>query len=344
MSFRQHSFDTQVVNLKTPTIQVMPLALSDMWEITDLHTAEIGWLGAVRLLDRSTFLIEEVFLVEQGAHAATTEIDPSGLAKLAQELLVERTDGADLLNRIRFWGHSHVNMGLTPSGQDDKQLRQLAADAEDYFLAARTNKRREMRIDLLRGDGLLVTDIPWEVYAPTDSRRTHWEAEIKAKVRNLSLPTYSNAGRRPHTQAAYGGSWNHDSYEWGSVGRNDPPDLPARRTATLVTTKSTAHGDRTPKRIDTLRGTYLNHLGQEQPLEQITDEEILLAGYMFVDEQEYQRMEMYDDVEDAFWDADAQGYWVLEDLSLYNIDEDEPPARPKVNTKGGRKKKGANRI
>lgn len=339
MNFRQHDFDTRVTNLRVPLVLVAPQALSDMWEITDLHDKEIGWLGSVVVLDRSHFLIDEVFLVDQGAHAATTEISEQGLADLVEEIILTRGEEAtDLINRLRFWGHSHVSMALTPSYQDDTQLRNLAQDTGDYFIAGRTNKKGEMRFDLLREDGLLITDIPWQVHAPVASRREHWQAQIKEKVRAISSVYHYGTGKGGQ-QDSFITHRNRNTAPQGATGsasgKGSGPakGLPNPKSSGAGGTSGGASGsagaaaiDFAPEFIDPVAGFFLDWRGVREDISNINNEELLAYGcHFFPDEAYAELVEKHPDVdiELELYDENLKGMWIAFGNTIIGEEDDE---------------------
>ena len=68
----------------------------------------------------------------------------------------------DIWNELRGWGHSHVNMGITPSGQDDNQMETFSEGGHPCFLRIIANKKGEFRIDLYDfQQGILYSNLPW---------------------------------------------------------------------------------------------------------------------------------------------------------------------------------------
>jgi len=197
---------TAVKHVKPPLVRVGMKALSDMAALVDIVDSEVGWLGTVEVMDNMDFIIHEIFLPKQNVHLATTEIDPEGYAELVTELIAQRTDGVKVANSIRFWGHSHVNMGVFPSGQDEDQLRSLVQDAEDYFIAARANKHGSMRFDIQYASGIQIDDLPWEPYLQDDETLGAWRTQVEAKV-------------KPLIETGISGMWDgapFDELNWGS--------------------------------------------------------------------------------------------------------------------------------
>lgn len=191
--FMPHQFGHRVeLTAGLPRVLLTRDVYEDMFVLVDECQQEVGWLGVVERIGRD-FLIKEVFLFDQEVHGTTCEITPNGLADFATEILSNRPDGMEVVNSLRFWGHSHVNMGTSPSGQDESQLLELAEQGEaDYFIRAILNKdgRIEFTI-LLKNIGVMIRDAVWELYEPADEqRRARWQSEIQTKVREKVYPTF----------------------------------------------------------------------------------------------------------------------------------------------------------
>ena len=106
-----------------PRIDVSYMAQMKMDMYVEIAQKEVGWYGLVERTGESTFYIHDVYMIEQEVNAATTEIDPMGLAKLKTTLWKSGIINAENQSKIGLylWGHSHVNMGTGPSGQDNSQ-------------------------------------------------------------------------------------------------------------------------------------------------------------------------------------------------------------------------------
>jgi hypothetical protein len=191
--FRRHSFSPKVTFTGgcVPRIYVTKIAMTKMYHYVDIADGEVGWLGTASELSSGDFLIEDVFLFKQEVASATTEISPEGLSQFATDMLAT-PDGVAQLNKLRFWGHSHVNMGTSPSGQDEDQMRQFANSGHDWFIRGILNKAARMEFTLyLYDSGITVEDCPWEEVAVVqDGLRAEIEAEFKAKVSEKHCHTY----------------------------------------------------------------------------------------------------------------------------------------------------------
>ncbi len=127
-----------------PDIQFTPFALKWIKAIVDEHNGEVGFLGLVEEVGES-YVITEIFYPKHCLISSTTcEIAPEGEVELAQKLINENRP--DDVAKVRFWGHSHHNMGTTPSGQDDSQALEKMKNNGAYFIRAICNKSGEMSV------------------------------------------------------------------------------------------------------------------------------------------------------------------------------------------------------
>lgn len=121
--------------------------LKMMLYVRDTDT-EIAWHGtAVRTTANTTlltaeFLIKDVFLYPQIVRAATVDTDQEKYNQWVTEL------DDETFNEMRFQGHSHVNMGTSPSGVDttyyDSILDTLKIEQPDsFYIFTIMNKRGE---------------------------------------------------------------------------------------------------------------------------------------------------------------------------------------------------------
>lgn len=131
------------------------------------------------------FWVRDVFLLEQEAGGAHTDIDAAALGKLEHKVLSEKLPG-----ELNFWWHSHVNMPTFWSGTDLDTIHTIGANG--YCLATVFNKKKEMRSAVchLNTDGYLKGKVTFEdeletiVYDPqTKEEEQAWERELAEKVK-----------------------------------------------------------------------------------------------------------------------------------------------------------------
>ena len=209
--FVPHGFAQKVELLGAlPRVLVTREVYSRMWHFVDIANGEVGWLGAVEKLPSGDFFISEVFLLKQEVSAVTTEMSADGVAELAEELLSTRNDGVEIVNKLMFWGHSHVRMGTSPSGQDETQMELFRSNGCPWFIRGILNKLGRMEFTIFCWEtGMKIVDACWALYEPVDEgMRSEVEAEFAAKVSELRFPLPTTPG--PWQKIA-------DEDRWGKV-------------------------------------------------------------------------------------------------------------------------------
>lgn len=112
-----------------PRIQLAPAAEAKIWDVVQKCKYEAGWLGTVREIP-SGYLIEDIFCLEQVVNEVHNSLNPEGLKTLYRRFLDEGPSGFDKLERLYFWGHSHVNMAEFPSGTDRGTMADVWAPSQ----------------------------------------------------------------------------------------------------------------------------------------------------------------------------------------------------------------------
>lgn len=104
---------------------------------------EVGWWGLVDVQPCGDYLITEIFVPEQEVTGTQTDIEAEAMTALAIELMDRDLDPGNLY----YYGHSHVNMGVSPSGQDESNTDQYL-DACPIFIREIRNKKGESKVDI----------------------------------------------------------------------------------------------------------------------------------------------------------------------------------------------------
>lgn len=165
--------------IKEPTIYITPNAYLKMRKLVDATSSEIGWYGTVTEypgLER-VYLIDDIIVYPQTVTGATCEQDESKMFEFEMSLTTEQ------VNKKRFQGHSHVNMGVTPSGVDEAFYQDLLTQVTDYFIIAITNKRNEYTVRFYDiQNNILYSNIPILLLLEDGSDLNLWYTEV---IRNL---------------------------------------------------------------------------------------------------------------------------------------------------------------
>lgn len=139
------------------TIYMSSVAFAKMNALIQQFNDEIAWHGVAHRDENnpSVFHITDILVYPQVVTGTTVNTDQDAY----QTWLYSFDD--DVFNNIRMQGHSHVNMGVSPSGVDtshqEKILEQISDD--DYYIFMIWNKKYEhfVRIFDLKNNTLYET-------------------------------------------------------------------------------------------------------------------------------------------------------------------------------------------
>ena len=128
----------------------------EMTHIVDKCTQELGWWFLVDVLPGNGFFLHTLIVPKQTVSATSVEIDPEDLATITLQLMDEGKDPSTMY----AWFHSHVNMGVTPSGTDEDQVEEYLDDCP-IFIRGIVNKRGDTKLDVfLRDEGVAYCSLP----------------------------------------------------------------------------------------------------------------------------------------------------------------------------------------
>jgi hypothetical protein len=103
----------------------------------DKCNKEVSGFGLVEYdKEKNEFLVTDAFLLEQTVGAAHTDIDAAALGKLMYKTRAEKGE-------LKFWWHSHVNMDVFWSSQDQSTILDMGKNG--WIVASVFNKREEVR-------------------------------------------------------------------------------------------------------------------------------------------------------------------------------------------------------
>lgn len=137
-------------------------------ELVSEFSSEVAWHYLVRRdeADRRKFILYDVLVYPQTVTSATVDMDE-------QSYLIWQTGLDDeVFNHIRGQGHSHVNMGVSPSGTDtdhqEKIVSQLTVDSENpFYVFIIINKSHKIHFDVYDVENNIVYedgDISYYIY------------------------------------------------------------------------------------------------------------------------------------------------------------------------------------
>lgn len=128
-----------------PQIIFGTTALKFIAALVDLHSEEVGFYAIVDDRGDYTYFVRDVFYPKHSeAHMATCEISPEGETKMMEWLIEHNRE--DDIEKVQFWGHSHVGMDTEPSAQDEKQAIERMKSTGNILIRAICNKSGQMAI------------------------------------------------------------------------------------------------------------------------------------------------------------------------------------------------------
>lgn len=211
-----------------PVIYATHLARTKMDLLIDICSQEVSWLGIVERYEKNVFLIRDIHLLKQECGWANTEIDSMDLQRLWTELRQSGVLSVETQDRVGLymWGHSHHNMGTSPSSVDEKQMEYFLTSNPPYFIRIIGNKKGEYKTDLyMKDEGIVVFDMDIKpVPEESGDLRQRLEAEVKEKVKPFAYKysgTGAGAGAGTGTGAAARYPHNHHHSSTRHV-RHDP--------------------------------------------------------------------------------------------------------------------------
>lgn len=147
---------------------------------------EIAWNCRVTR-DGLTFTLEECYVFPQIVTGVSVDVDPTEYAMWVAGL------DDDTVNNMRAHCHSHVNMGVTPSGIDwDYQKQMVEGNIRDYYLFLIFNKKGAVSANIYDIEAnALYTDKDIDIHTP-DKLYEEWaEKIIEERIKKPKPVTYS---------------------------------------------------------------------------------------------------------------------------------------------------------
>lgn len=225
----------KLLNLN-PYISIDHKDLEAIKHIVDIAPQEAQWFCR---LDRTNatpgtleYRVYEMYIPEQICSAAQVESDPMMMVRMFQELQSEHgNEGAsEIMKNMTVWCHSHVNMGVSPSGQDVRQFAEQCKNAAD---AKQTNPQMMMIFNKKNmyycklydpEIGLVFENIPMKITGYDFSSIT---SQAKEKFKKPVRKAFPSVRSRSHYGKNKNFSWSwstDDEYQEDTFVDFDPAD------------------------------------------------------------------------------------------------------------------------
>ena len=176
------------INVKAPNIFIEPDAYMTITEYVKQCQYEISWFSRVEELSEKEFVITDAILLNQTVTHSSAEFSEEELSTFMSDIL--KTHGIDSYNKIKCWGHSHVNFDAVPSGQDLKQIRQF--NEQDYYIMLIVNKKGDAHVAFYDfKNNVVYENIPVHLYSSNSreiSKQVQQSIEEKVKLPRVASP------------------------------------------------------------------------------------------------------------------------------------------------------------
>jgi hypothetical protein len=209
----------QIINsteIPKPTVYISATAYLKMMLYIRDTDIEIAWHGTVeRNIENNWYHIKDVFLYPQTLTAVTVNTDQEKY----QEWLQNIEDDA-VFNNIRFQGHSHVNMGTSPSGTDLNMYNNFlqVLPKNDYYIFMIMNKSGNLTCLIYDLDKNLIyenQDINVKILTnnTTDLMKDIAEEKEKYCTKQTYFNSYQNTAYDIFNSPQYTGNTHYNSVD-----------------------------------------------------------------------------------------------------------------------------------
>lgn len=229
MSDGKFSFSKDFGNIeKRASLTMTTEAYAKMISLVHGCDSEVAWHGLVQRGEgENEYVIYDILVYPQEVTGATVTTDQEKY----QDWLMEHDD--ETFNNIRMQGHSHVNMGVTPSSVDtalyDRILEQLDDSMFYIFMIWNKKSDRTIKIYDLRENVMFETkDVDFRIEGLSE-----WYEDAMNNLSKKTYQTTQTAGKntpkvwenkvkespKSQKQQSYGG-YKYDGFDWDEYYKN----------------------------------------------------------------------------------------------------------------------------
>lgn len=196
----------KLINSRSAMIYFSEIAWIKMNMIINEFDKEVAWHGVAKRGDdaeKDEYYITDILVYPQEVTGATVNTEQEEY----QLWLMSHED--DVFNNIRMQGHSHVNMGTTPSGTDEAFYKKIIDQLGDdmFYIFMIWNKKGEKTIkiyDMAKNMLFETSDCKIEVLDDGIGINEFInEAKTLVKSRVFTTPTYTNNNQSSFSNGGY---------------------------------------------------------------------------------------------------------------------------------------------
>lgn len=201
-----------------------PTAWVKMTTLVAGFTTEVQWHGLVRRVSVNEFQIYDIVVPPHTVSATTVVSDQEKYTEWINSL------DDDMFNSLKFHGHSHVDMPVSPSGTDTgyrenivRQMPRPAEDEDSFYIFMIINKRLDWSAEIydLKNNALYSTvskeiDLDVTLDDGTDIDVFLFDARklaVKETPAYTAYPRYTGNGANGYGKSTYYGGKSASNYD-----------------------------------------------------------------------------------------------------------------------------------
>lgn len=167
---------------KFPTITMKAEVYRKLTAYADVCNSEISALGSAKLVD-GKILIDDIFLFDQVVSGTSTVLSPKDISHFICDYVAKGKDPSVL----KFWWHSHVNMGAFWSSTDTGTIDKFSSD---WMISMVSNKQNEfkIRLDVFSPFRMYADDLPLTIDYYEKEFNAKMKKEVDLKVKEQYFP------------------------------------------------------------------------------------------------------------------------------------------------------------
>lgn len=156
---------------------------------------EVGWHGLVTKLDDKHYLIDDILVFPQIVTGTSVLPDEVAYTEWLMQYMMD--DTSDTFDRMKYHGHSHVDMAVFASGVDTAYQNDMLEKLEDFYIFSINNKKGDRFIviyDVINNIVYENADIVIKLILPSGEKVSDWTTKELEKV---TTPLQSVTGKFP---------------------------------------------------------------------------------------------------------------------------------------------------
>lgn len=236
----------EVKDDRKATITFSAKAYMKIFALVHTYSTEVEWHGVVERTAADAFYIKDVLVFPHKVTGATVISDQTEYEKWLDTL------DNETFNALRFHGHSHVNMGVTPSGVDMTYRHNIlnnfgmpSVTSDLFYIFLIFNKRGDISGEIYD----LQNNALYSKSTNTDEidivvEDCDWLTEFLDEAKRVVTESYSG-----YSGGTYGGS-NYSGGTYGGTTTSKPATTSPKRSAKVEARQGSLLDDNDPDPMD----------------------------------------------------------------------------------------------